>query len=105
MAKSPESSDAEFLDGQILIAMPGMSDPRFSHSIVYLCAHSEDGAMGLLKGMMHPDAQSGVLYGPKNSGTKGNPVINKPKHYENDPAAISMLWRTSEAATGVTFSI
>ena len=48
MAKSPESSDAEFLDGQILIAMPGMSDPRFSHSIVYLCAHSEDGAMGLI---------------------------------------------------------
>ena len=65
----------------------------------------EDGAMGIIKGMMHPDAQSGVLYGPKNSGTKGKAVINKPKNYENNPASMSMLWRTSEAATGVTFSM
>ena len=65
----------------------------------------EDGAMGIIKGMMHPDAQSGVLYGPKNSGTKGKAVINKPKHCENNTASMSMLWRTSEAATGVTFSM
>ena len=46
-----ETSDAmipEFLDGQILIAMPDMQDPRFARSIVYLCAHSEEGAMGLI---------------------------------------------------------
>ena len=34
--------------GQLLIAMPGMMDPRFAHSTVLLCAHSEDGAMGLI---------------------------------------------------------
>ena len=38
----------QYLDGQILIAMPGMQDPRFLKSLVYLCAHSEDGAMGLI---------------------------------------------------------
>ncbi len=38
----------ESLSGQILIAMPGMGDPRFDHSVVYLCAHSEEGAMGLI---------------------------------------------------------
>jgi putative transcriptional regulator len=38
----------EFLDGQLLIAMPLMSDRRFSRSVVYVCAHSEDGAMGLI---------------------------------------------------------
>ena len=43
-----ESNDATFLDGQMLIAMPGMQDPRFSRSLVYLCAHSSDGAMGLI---------------------------------------------------------
>ncbi|MDC0739093.1 YqgE/AlgH family protein [Cognatishimia sp. SS12] len=32
----------------MLIAMPGMGDPRFAHSIVYLCAHNDDGAMGLI---------------------------------------------------------
>lgn len=37
-----------YLDGQCLIAMPGMEDPRFSRSVVYLCAHSEDGAMGII---------------------------------------------------------
>ena len=36
------------LTGQLLIAMPGMSDPRFAHSVVFLCAHSSDGAMGLI---------------------------------------------------------
>jgi len=40
--------DPEYLSGQFLIAMPGMPDPRFSKSLVYLCAHNEDGAMGLV---------------------------------------------------------
>ncbi len=37
-----------YLDGQILIAMPGMEDPRFARSLVYMCAHSEEGAMGII---------------------------------------------------------
>jgi putative transcriptional regulator len=37
-----------YLDGQLLIAMPVMSDPRFARSVIYICAHSEDGAMGLI---------------------------------------------------------
>ncbi len=36
------------LCGKLLIAMPGMGDPRFEKSVVYMCAHSEDGAMGLI---------------------------------------------------------
>lgn len=34
--------------GQFLIAMPAMSDPRFAHSVIYLCSHSDDGAMGVI---------------------------------------------------------
>ncbi len=37
-----------YLTGQLLIAMPGMSDPRFSKTVVYICAHNADGAMGLV---------------------------------------------------------
>ena len=37
-----------FLDGQLLIAMPSMSDKRFARSVIYLCAHSAEGAMGLI---------------------------------------------------------
>ncbi len=36
------------LDGQFLVAMPGMPDERFARSVIYLCAHSEEGAMGLI---------------------------------------------------------
>jgi putative transcriptional regulator len=41
-------SKTDFLDGQILIAMPGMGDPRFDRSLIFLCAHSENGAMGIM---------------------------------------------------------
>jgi len=37
-----------YLTGQLLVAMPQMRDPRFARSVVYMCAHSADGAMGLV---------------------------------------------------------
>lgn len=37
-----------FLDGQFLIAMPGMADSNFSRTVVYICAHSDAGAMGFI---------------------------------------------------------
>ncbi len=40
--------DSGYFEGQILIAMPQMADKRFAKSVVYLCAHSADGAMGLV---------------------------------------------------------
>ncbi len=43
------------LGGQILIAMPGMGDPRFEHSVILVCAHSPDGAMGLIINKPVPD--------------------------------------------------
>lgn len=36
------------ITAHLLIAMPGMEDHRFAQSVIYLCAHSEDGAMGLI---------------------------------------------------------
>jgi putative transcriptional regulator len=43
-----QSTEAGRLEGQMLIAMPTMSDQRFARSLIYLCAHSEDGAMGII---------------------------------------------------------
>ncbi len=37
-----------YLDGQMLIAMPTMGDDRFSRSVIYVCAHSSEGAMGIV---------------------------------------------------------
>ncbi len=36
------------LTGQLLIAMPQMQDPRFARTVIYLCAHGSEGAMGLV---------------------------------------------------------
>lgn len=38
----------QFLTGHLLIAMPGMSDPRFQRTVIYMCAHTAEGAMGLV---------------------------------------------------------
>ena len=53
----PQTSKAKhagdgYLDGQMLIAMPAMPDERFSRSLIYMCAHSTEGAMGII--VNHP---------------------------------------------------
>lgn len=42
-----DGEDGEFLIGRLLVAMPGIEDPRFERTVLYLCAHDEDQAMGL----------------------------------------------------------
>src|ERR671912_1037144 len=48
----PRSTEAKsepgYLDGQLLVAMPGMGDERFSRTVIYVCAHSPEGAMGIV---------------------------------------------------------
>ncbi|MGJ3265536.1 MAG: YqgE/AlgH family protein, partial [Salinarimonas sp.] len=39
---------AGYLEGHLLVAMPGMPDERFERTVIYLCAHSPDGAMGIV---------------------------------------------------------
>jgi putative transcriptional regulator len=42
------TDDAPYFAGQLLVAMPGMADPRFDRSVIYMCAHSDEGALGLV---------------------------------------------------------
>jgi len=44
-----------FLDGQMLIAMPSMRDERFARTLIYMCAHSSEGAMGIVVNQPAPD--------------------------------------------------
>jgi putative transcriptional regulator len=47
--KSERTVEGEnFLEGKLLIALPGMPDPRFEKSVIFMCAHSGDGAMGII---------------------------------------------------------
>jgi len=45
---SPYDTESPYLDGQVLVAMPGMMDERFARSVIYVCAHSAEGAMGII---------------------------------------------------------
>ncbi len=42
------SATPSWLTGQMLVAMPGMADPRFVRSVIYICSHGPSGAMGLV---------------------------------------------------------
>ena len=42
------TTETGYLDGYLLVAMPTMRDPRFARTVIYLCAHTADGAMGLV---------------------------------------------------------
>jgi putative transcriptional regulator len=54
-AGSRSVSGGGYLDGQLIVAMPGMLDDRFSRSVIYLCAHSAEGAMGIIVNQLAPN--------------------------------------------------
>ncbi len=45
---SISGGDERYLTGRLIVAMPNMMDPRFARTVIYLCAHSEEAAMGLV---------------------------------------------------------
>jgi putative transcriptional regulator len=57
MMRTPRKRKARgegYLEGQLLIAMPIMTDKRFARSVIYMCAHSAEGAMGLIVNQRAP---------------------------------------------------
>src|SRR2546430_11044465 len=48
-SRDPKVDQGEsFLEGKLLIALPGMADERFAQTVIYMCAHSAKGAMGIV---------------------------------------------------------
>ena len=83
--KMPDLDDNEhYLSGHLLMAMPNMQDPRFARTVIYMCAHSAEGAMGLvvnqvLESLSLPDLleQLGIETAGMDKGTRihfGGPV-------------------------------
>jgi len=76
--KRAESSD-NFLEGKLLIALPGMPDPRFEKSVIFMCAHSDEGAMGIIvnkkvEGLAFRDMMEKLEIGV-NANTPDAPVL------------------------------
>jgi putative transcriptional regulator len=63
MAPRKGRKSSGYLDGQLLIAMPVMSDRRFARSVIYMCAHSAQGAMGLIVNQRAPHISFAELLG------------------------------------------
>ena len=103
------------LSGKMLIAMPGMGDPRFERSVVFLCAHSGEGAMGLIVNKPAPDLrftdllrQLNIPVTPRSRDIRvhfGGPVENSrgfvlhSGDYENEVATLSVDERFGMTAT------
>lgn len=57
-ATPPSGSGADqYLEGKMLIAMPTMGDDRFARTLIYMCAHSDEGAMGLIVNKVAPSIE------------------------------------------------
>lgn len=56
----PDQEDG--LSGKMLIAMPSMGDPRFEKTLIYMCAHSGDGALGLVVNRRADEVSQGDLF-------------------------------------------
>ena len=73
-----------YMTGQLLVAMPTMRDPRFTRTVIFMCAHNAEGAMGLVVNRLvgsltFPDllAQLGIPRGPEGRDIRvhfGGPV-------------------------------
>jgi putative transcriptional regulator len=59
--QTQSDSLSDFLDGKLLVAMPSMGDPRFERTVIFMCSHSDEGAMGLIVNKPAHDLSFGDL--------------------------------------------
>ncbi len=69
-----DNADPLFLRGRLLVASPGIGDERFSRSVIYLCAHSVEGAMGLIVNKPADDIKFSDLLTQLNLLPKGEDI-------------------------------
>jgi putative transcriptional regulator len=79
--ESSKTSKEGYLDGQVLVAMPTMQDERFNRSVIYLCAHSSEGAMGIIVNQPAPHISFSDLL-VQLDVIPGEGLIELPKHGE-----------------------
>jgi putative transcriptional regulator len=80
MIMAPRDSSRSSLSGQLLVAMPQMTDPRFARTVVYLCAHSAEGAMGLVVNRLIDSLSFGNLLAQLGVEVEGAPA-DMPVHF------------------------
>ncbi|MFW8635734.1 YqgE/AlgH family protein [Cribrihabitans pelagius] len=69
------------LTGKLLIAMPGIGDPRFEHAVIFLCSQGEDGAMGLIVNKPAAGVALGELLEQLDIGGEDSPAAALPVRF------------------------
>ena len=69
-----------YLDGQMLIASPSMSDDRFARTLVYICAHSSEGAMGIVVNQPASNIKFPELLVQLNVVSESDQILVTPQH-------------------------
>lgn len=109
-SKPKAESGESFLEGKLLIAMPGMPDPRFEKSVILMCAHSAKGAMGLIINKPIEGLSFRELMGKFNiqvsEGTKDTPILfGGPVHVGRGFVVHSSDYGTQESTIAITSEI
>ena len=78
-----ENGEQSFLDGQFLIAMPGLREGSFARTVIYVCAHSPAGAMGFIINRHQPVSFPDVL--EHLNMLEGKDTIEMPGHLRRFP--------------------
>lgn len=100
--ESPISFSADHLANQFLIAMPGMIDPNFAGSVVYLFEHTERGAMGLV--VNRPtELDMGALFEKIEVRLQAEPVSEQPVYF-GGPVQIERGFVLHEPTTELAYS-
>ncbi len=68
-----ETPLSPWLAGRVLVAMPGMEDPRFHRAVIFVCAHDANGAMGLVLNRVLPGLDLGSLLNQLHIGDAAAP--------------------------------
>ena len=78
--RDPDETQELDLTGKLLIALPGMGDPRFANAVVFICAHSPEGGMGLIINKPTDELRMSDLL-DQLSITPGKDMRNLPVHF------------------------
>lgn len=78
-----DDTETAYLTGKLLIAMPGTQDPHFKRALVYVCAHSSEGAMGLLVNRCVPDFSLAKML--TRAGVENHQMLDRQFVYNGGP--------------------
>ncbi|HEU0222606.1 MAG TPA: YqgE/AlgH family protein, partial [Paracoccaceae bacterium] len=102
-----QGSENEFLSGKLLIAMPSIGDPHFERTVIYMCSHTREAAMGLIvnrpaPGIAFPDLLGQLDIAEASGARRPRILIGGPVERSRGFVLHSSDYRLPNASVSVT---